>query len=224
MVVLYIHQTGDSIYYGRGYTSQVTSIKNTNGIIAQVGDKFTNFNGNQKTTTTPDSFASVILDIGVSFEGKIYEILAFDKALNNSEQLSVINYLQGKWGDSILTLSSSNDKFNKVNYNNEVIGIHQTSSTDKFTDTNAFVGGLRIKDTDFLKDDDDSIFIGRVTIPSASLFLKHRWYMDINDENSNGGKSELIFNLADLGLAGQIPSLQYSADDTNWEKCFCKNY
>ena len=40
------------------------------------------------------------------FDGKIYEILAFDKALNSSEELSVINYLQGKWG-SIVSLSSS---------------------------------------------------------------------------------------------------------------------
>ena len=215
---LFSFSNGNLYYRLKGSGNQAITTRPTNGIMAQVGDKLTNFDGN--TATIPTSgFGNALhkLHIGRNpdgggiFEGKIYEILAFDKALNNSEQLSVINYLQGKW-DNIISLSNDNDKFDKTGYNDGVIGIIQTSSTDKFTDTGGHVDGLRLKDKNFLKDNTDSIFLGH---NNANGFSR-QWYMNVTDASTNDGDVELVFNLADLGLSSKVVSLEYSDDELSW--------
>ena len=202
-----------------GLKNDLVSITNTtNGIIGKIGNKLTNFKEYETSIPTggfgsaTDKLRIGISPSGTSLDGEIYEILVFNKALNTSEQLLIINYLQAKWG-SIVSLNSSNDKFNKTSYNNDVIGITQTSSSDKYSETKDYIGALLLKDNGFLKDNKDSVFIGH---NNANGFSRE-WYIDVNDENSNGGNVDLIFNLVDLGLSGKNVSLNYSADGiSNW--------
>jgi len=161
-------------------------------------------------------------------DGDIAELMVYDKELNHSE-LSVIHaYLMAKWnGDTATDMDiSSGDTFTdhyrgdltaQGHYDFELIGIGQTSSTDKLSE--ASVSGLKVAissnygDGDFLMAAHNTTAIDLSTdgLTGDQQRWSRVWYVDVTDAG-NVAKTTISFDISDAGLGGD-----FSGNATNYD-------
>nr|MBE9134945.1 cadherin-like domain-containing protein [Tychonema sp. LEGE 07196] len=149
-------------------------------------------------------------------DGKVAEVIAFNRVLNDAERTLADNYLSAKYN---IALTSGDyyagDTAVNGEYDWNVAGIGK-EATGSNTNGNT-TGGLIIDNGTFLQDNGDYLLAGQIettnatnvttdlpTVPSASGInrLSRVWYLDKTDVNTNGGTANLTFDFSDTGLGG----------------------
>ncbi|MGL5193393.1 MAG: DUF4347 domain-containing protein, partial [Chroococcales cyanobacterium] len=150
-------------------------------------------------------------------DGKVAEIIVFNRVLNDAERTLADNYLSAKYNITI-----SNDKYAGDNagsdYDWNVAGIGKEANGSNISANTT--GGLIINNGTFLQDNGDYLMAGQIEtanatnvttdLPSATGLnrLSRVWYFDKTDVNTNGGTVNLTFDFSDSGLGG-TPSGKY---------------
>lgn len=187
---------GDRAVYYNGVATQAASISNIiQGNIITVG------------AIEPDQFFN---------NGYTNEILYYQRALNNSETAVVQNYLSSKWGTDLAAATDyyAGDINPNGDYDYYVTGILKLSDSNVAARSQ---GGLTITDG-YLKDSGDAIFAGYKGLGSSTDDLPNGVanvrsdtvrYFDTTDTATVGGKVNLGFDLAKLGLEVTTNSSDY---------------
>ncbi|MCW6050765.1 DUF4347 domain-containing protein [Lyngbya sp. CCAP 1446/10] len=152
-------------------------------------------------------------------DGKVAEVIAFNRVINDAERTLVDNYLSAKYNITLTTGDHyAGDTPANGDYDFNVAGIGKEANGSNISGNTT--GGLTIDNGTFLQDNGDYLIAGQIEttnatnvttdIPSATANnrLSRIWYLDKTDINNNGGIANLTFDFSDSGLGG-TPAGQY---------------
>ncbi len=206
---------------------QTLNASTTNHIIVDVA---------QAPTNATYSINSTFMSRGMNGNDPVYEILAYNTALNNTQRNILENYESATWGLESALPTSGYTKFTPpatASYNKNLVGIGYTSSTDNvLSTTSGSTDGLGFSSTNtgflnttgFLMAADNgqtNSVITNATIPgvasSSSLSRWNKsWYVQLSGGNAAG---QLTIKFSFMDYNSSTPSgsasfaLLYNATD-----------
>ncbi|MEZ2238559.1 DUF4347 domain-containing protein, partial [Microcoleus sp.] len=145
-------------------------------------------------------------------DGKVAEVIAFNRVLNDAERTLADNYLSAKYNINLTTGDYYVGDNGGSDYDWNVAGIGKEANGSN-TNGNT-TSGLIINNGTFLQDNGDYLIAGQIEtanatnvttdLPSATGInrLSRVWYLDKTDVNTNGGTANLTFDFSDSGLGG----------------------
>ena len=144
--------------------------------------------------------------------GYINEVLYYNRALSDAEQVVVQNYLSSKWGTDLAAGVDfyAGDTAANGDYDLFVTGISNLAGSSVAAGSQ---GGLTVASSatsGFLQDTGDAVFLGNkglgvvnTELPGggvATVRSNTVWYLDATDAATQGGNIDLTFDLDRLGL------------------------